>query len=240
MGAPATVILFPEDPSIPAFFFDMTKKEQHTFESEVTESPVENGGVINDHVIHKPDTFVCTVVVSNTPLEPTWEGQGAVGPIVLRLPGYPSRVTSNGVAPPITSRTVQAVGFQIDALEKNRVVAALDWLNDRRLKAQPMLIATPIHIYEHMILSIIDLPVDRTTQRGEFTLTFKHLEIVSTDQVTSPAPKEARGAPQASAGKTGEVTDPIDEAVNKGAEKLQQYLSFKKSVANDLAKGAGV
>lgn len=241
MGSLATVILFPEDVTIPAFFFDMTRSETHSFETELTKNPIESGGNVNDHAIHQPDKFMCSVCVSNTPLEQTWDGHGVIGPIVLTLPGYPGKVTAAGVAPPIAQRSLQAVGLQVDALEKNRVVAALDWLNERRLKVQPLLIATPIHIYEHMVLTKIELPVTRSTQFGEFALTFEHLEIVTTDQVSAPAPKEARGAPQANLGKTTTPdADPLDAAAQKGVQKAQKWLNGTDSFALDALQSIGV
>ena len=49
---------------------DVTMSENHTFESEVTDYPVESGGSISDNIRPRPITVSMEGIISNTPLEP--------------------------------------------------------------------------------------------------------------------------------------------------------------------------
>lgn len=51
------------------FAIDCLISDNHTFESEVTEFPVESGSTISDNIRPKPITIVMECIVSNTPLE---------------------------------------------------------------------------------------------------------------------------------------------------------------------------
>lgn len=49
---------------------DAAAREEHNFEADVSEHPVETGAAITDHVRAKPPTVVIEGIVSDTPLEP--------------------------------------------------------------------------------------------------------------------------------------------------------------------------
>lgn len=48
--------------------FDAASLETHTFDSEVTEEPIERGEIVTDHIVVKPAMVSFEVVLSNTPL----------------------------------------------------------------------------------------------------------------------------------------------------------------------------
>jgi hypothetical protein len=50
---------------------DIAISEEHSFENEVTDHPVESGGNVTDNTIDKPLTITITGLVSNTPLTQT-------------------------------------------------------------------------------------------------------------------------------------------------------------------------
>lgn len=56
--------------TIDGFSVDITRSEEHSFESEVTEHPVEKGANITDHVRNKPITITMECVVSDSPVGP--------------------------------------------------------------------------------------------------------------------------------------------------------------------------
>lgn len=65
---------------INGFLIDCALKENHTFDSDVTEYPVESGGKITDNILPRPITVEIEGLVTNTPLGPiatTRETQGA-------------------------------------------------------------------------------------------------------------------------------------------------------------------
>lgn len=47
--------------------FDAVEVEDHTFETEITDEPVETGCSISDHAYDKPDRLTITAAVSNLP-----------------------------------------------------------------------------------------------------------------------------------------------------------------------------
>lgn len=49
---------------------DVTLSEEHTFESDITDYPVESGGTISDNIRPKPITVTIEGLVTNTPLDP--------------------------------------------------------------------------------------------------------------------------------------------------------------------------
>lgn len=54
---------------IDGFVIDCLLSDNHTFESEITEFPVENGSTISDNIRNKPLVVAMECIVSNTPLE---------------------------------------------------------------------------------------------------------------------------------------------------------------------------
>lgn len=55
--------------TINGFAIDASLSEDHTFDNEITEYPIEDGSVITDHVRRKPTQVVIEGLVSDTPLE---------------------------------------------------------------------------------------------------------------------------------------------------------------------------
>lgn len=53
---------------IDGFEIDCAEQEQHAFDSEVTEHPVENGADIADHIRARPVTVTMSGIVSDTPI----------------------------------------------------------------------------------------------------------------------------------------------------------------------------
>lgn len=206
----ATVFLFPDNPRIQTFAFDITKTETHNFVSTLTKNPVEDGSTNTDQVVVEPASFSCTVGISNTPIETTFEGEGAIGPILLQMPNMPPSTLPFSFGTVQDPRPRRTTGFQI-GVATDRVKRMLDRLNILRTTVQTMTVLTSKHQYDNMVLTTIALPIEHT-EYAEFTLTFEELIIVSTDQVTAPKPKEPRGAPTTPAGDNNPAKDAIDQA----------------------------
>lgn len=231
----STVQLFPDKASIQSFAFDITKSETHSFESTLTKNPIENGSTVTDQVIVAPARFVCVVGISNTPVETTAEHEGLLGPITINLPGYPpSQVATDLLFPsPVLARSLTVQGFKI-ANPVDRVKRMLDRLNILRTTVQTLTIVTSKHTYDSMVLTKIDLPIEKE-HYGEFTLTFEELIVVSTDQVTAPKPKEPRGAPTTDHG----ASDPTKDAISQGEKMFSDFFSGKTSILRTGAIAVG-
>jgi len=67
---PGTQVLVRQLAMIDGFLLDCSLSEEHVFESEVTEYPVEQGADVTDNVRPKPITVTMEALVSNTPINP--------------------------------------------------------------------------------------------------------------------------------------------------------------------------
>lgn len=179
----STVYLVPDDPKYPPIGFDCTIREGHALTSRATQQPLESGSVVSDHIIHEPDTFVCSVMTTQQPTRVTFFGDGVTRPVSL---GDGSSV----------------LGFTIDR-PADLIQEMLDRLDALRLAAATMTILTSHRTYEVMRLLSIELPKEPNERgAGKFNLNFSKLLIVQTSIVQAPKPKEPRGATLAKKGDT--------------------------------------
>ncbi|HEY1814902.1 MAG TPA: hypothetical protein VGG74_21290 [Kofleriaceae bacterium] len=136
---------------IGAYTIDASIREVHTYESEVTQFPVEQGSPIADNVRPKPITVQLEGVVSDTPLPPIAQGRDVVG----------SGQGDGDDSPP-------SVG----------ALAALLAIRDAR---EPVTISTALKSYDNMALQNLEIPRDTTTGEAlRFTATFVQIVIVTT------------------------------------------------------------
>lgn len=63
--------------TIDGYIVDAALVEQHQLDNEITENPIEKGGIINDHVYEMPDVITLDCVVSDTPLGPVALARGS-------------------------------------------------------------------------------------------------------------------------------------------------------------------
>jgi hypothetical protein len=56
-------------PTIGALALDAALSENHSFESEVSQFPVEDGSIITDHIVNKPDSVTINGLVTDSPID---------------------------------------------------------------------------------------------------------------------------------------------------------------------------
>lgn len=140
---------------IGSYIIDTSTNEVHTYESDVTEFPVEQGSPISDNIRPKPIVVVITGIVSDTPLPPIAAGRQVVG----------SNESDGDDSPPSVS-----------------ALAALIAIRDAR---QEVSISTAVASYDNMALQSLVIPRDPTTGEAlGFTATFKQIVIVTTLRAT--------------------------------------------------------
>jgi hypothetical protein len=181
----STVYLVPDDPKFDAVGFDVTMNEEHTSTTTATANPVEDGSVVNDHLIHEPDTFACQVLVTNTPLRTTFYGDGDTRLVDVTVPQFEGR----GVVIPSQSKLLGFTGTR----DANLVDEMHKRLEALRLAGALMTVLTSTKTYDTMILTSVGLPRgQKTIGQGTFSLSFVKLKIVQTQTVRAPKPKEKR------------------------------------------------
>ncbi|HEY1815558.1 MAG TPA: hypothetical protein VGG74_24590 [Kofleriaceae bacterium] len=138
------------------YTIDASIREVHTFESEVTQFPVEQGSPISDNVRPKPITVQLEGIVSDTPLPPI-----------------------------VQSREVEVVGSgpgDDDSPPSVDAIAALLAIRDAR---EPVPISTALKSYDNMALQNLEIPRDSTTGEAlRFTATFVQIVIVTTTRAS--------------------------------------------------------
>lgn len=136
---------------------DAALSETQTFESEVSEHPVEVGANVVDHIRPKP--------------------------VVLRVDGV---VTNTPTTPVQVRRAANDAGVSLDAPQyvAGRAQAALAFLLDLRDNPRLVTVTTKRAAYEEMALVSLSVPEDRTT--GDvlrFSATFRQVRTITLRRV---------------------------------------------------------
>jgi hypothetical protein len=66
---------------------DASVREVHGIEADVTEHPVESGGVISDHYIQRPRVVTIEGIISRTPIETGFPGASAISSVTNLVNG---------------------------------------------------------------------------------------------------------------------------------------------------------
>ena len=158
---------------IPDFHIDVTLTENHSFEAEATENPVEEGVVISDHIDLKPESFTITGVISDTPLGLAASAQGAasiagayLGKKVVGPLGALAGVGAGALAGTLTGNS-------------NRMKNAFDHLRDLQTKRVPFTVITGLRRYTTMVVTSLTINRDGKSGRSfNFTAVFKQIRVV--------------------------------------------------------------
>lgn len=74
--------------NIKTLYFDIVTSINHKFESEISQFPLEDGSIISDHIINKPDKLTFTVEMSNSPFQNVkTSNDGTSVPSPINYPG---------------------------------------------------------------------------------------------------------------------------------------------------------
>lgn len=194
--------------------FDLTVTETLISSVTMTEFPVEEGADITDHVRKNADMCTLEVYVSNSPItlenfvDPS-SPRGAIQSVQLDLPEFKVPLTSglgilNRLASLFSSSTpVKALLLQFDT-DFSAPIETLQVLTQIQAEARQIDVFGRDWFLEDMILTDIDAPLDEESgDGGKYTLQFKHIRIVQTQQVTKPVSAEPRAKTPQSNGSKG-------------------------------------
>lgn len=143
------------------FIIDVSITEDHTFDSEVTEFPVESGSTISDNIRPKPITITVEGLVSNTPI-----GQTRV-----------ARINTHHVLDAAGNDT----GRGVVGSPAQEGYALLLEVRDNR---EPVVVATSLDVFENMVMTHLSIPRSAGSAAAlRFTATFQQIEIVQNKRV---------------------------------------------------------
>lgn len=210
--------------------FDVVTSETITKTSVSTDSPVETGANVSDHVRSELDRVTLEVFVTNAPIQGgnhvnPYSKRGDFEGITLAIPKYRqpfnslSALINAGISalsnlifgPPSPPR---AVLLQFSE-EFNAVQETWNVLDQLRQQATLISVIAPNWSSESMIIDSLSMP--RTSIEGDgakISISFKQIRIVETKQTLAPVPAEPRAKGVAKAGAAGgkPVTSPVEKS----------------------------
>lgn len=164
---------------IRGFVIDVTISEDHTFDSEVTEFPVESGSTISDNVRPKPITLSMDGIVSNSPIGSVRQQRAVSAPSAsnsLFSTIGAAALTSSGAGDGLITPTDDDIG--------NPAAEAYQLLQEVRTTREPVTVVTTLDVFDNMVM--IHLSIPRKPGNGaalEFSATFQQVEIVTNNRV---------------------------------------------------------
>ncbi len=146
------------------YLIDCLLSDEHEYEAEVTEYPVESGATITDNIRPKPLTITMECLISNTPIGPLATIRDPLSNVAgtFQLPSYHTGQDPNAretAQPPVS-----------DAY--NRMLEIRD-------KREPVTIRTSLGTFSNMAMKSLSIP--RASGRGDdlqFTASFQQIKIV--------------------------------------------------------------
>lgn len=233
----------PRHVTIGDIWIDVSVREGHDLQAEVTEHPVESGANIADHIRPLPATLAIDGIVTNHPIElPGSHVEGARQRAnSIEIEAEPS-VGAAAIIPGVDQAVALLGALRIDVTSKrtfaatplhftepfDRVSAVHQALVAMFERRQLVTIVTGLTTYQNVALT--SLHVERSGAGGrdrlEFSASARVLRIVSSQTAKLPDPVDARAKPGKSRGK--QATTKVDPATlsepNKSA--LAKTLGF--------------
>ena len=189
-------VLFRPARRIGSFVAQVTIKEEHTDELEITDHPVEQGAKITDHSYLRPSELVIECAWSDSPT-PRGFLETAVAPITGTMNGVAQIITGNGLS---QSRDVYR---NLLALQNSRT---------------PIDVITGKRPYTNMLVRSIKVTTDKETENSlKATIMLRQVILVQTQILTVGAPKENQANPQVTQATSPQGTKQLTPAPNYNA-----------------------
>jgi len=169
---------------------DATLSENHRSIVEPTDSAIEDGSVISDHLDIQPKEITIEAVVSNNPLSIT---QAVIGNAAGLVGSVIGRGSQSNISGAIASGSLAAYGNAIARTvvnEGNRAKMAMEKLQAAQESGVTLSIKTRLKNYTNMILR--DFTATRDASTGnvlQFTAVLREIRLVTSQTIQTP--KEA-------------------------------------------------
>lgn len=150
------------DDTIYEIALDVCKARRYRYGAVITDYPIEDGSSIGDHRKKNPDAVEIEGMVSGSPLISV----STVEPLALKGDG-------TSLSQPSAPSAMQA---------------AHDLLHDIHDKHRWVTVVTEYRTHENMLLESLEIPRDaKTGMAFDFTVSFKHVSVVTTQATALPA-----------------------------------------------------
>lgn len=197
--------------AIGPFVAQVTLRETHTDDLEITEHPVELGAAISDHAYKKPAEVVIECAWSNSPQNPGLIN-GLLGAISGTLDGLGSILSGS------SPDQVRSLYEQLLALQESRV---------------PFDVYTAKRTYQNMLLKTLATTTDRSTENMlSVTATLRQVLIARTQIISvTTAPIEDMAIPQS----TAPVLDKGVKQISEGLSTFNPLAGAKSLLSSNVA-----
>lgn len=157
------------------YLIDVTLSEDHRFESDITEHPVESGASISDNIRPKPIMVTMEGLVSNTPL-------AEMAKIRNIRPPAENALSALGLSGAAGALNHASTGIKTS----EEAYAHLLTIWERR---EPVTIRTSLGTFENMALESISFPrASGEADALRFSATFKQIKVVKNKRVKVAIP----------------------------------------------------
>ena len=189
---------------------DAVLSEQHEYENEVSQFPLEEGADITDHVKLYPETIIIDGFITNSPIRVLYED---VSEVIKRKPGEAE------VRRETRTNAINNVELAQDILLK---------ISGRQIQGNnttPEIvdIVTGLRVYTGMVMTSLSIPRNaRTGQAIQFTARFTRIVTVQSETIAIPDPQpEFKN-------KTQSKVDVGNQTTTKSNTKTTTAVSFAK------------
>lgn len=224
---------------------DVIPQLENTLSSTVTEFPLEDGSIVSDHIIHHPDLLRLEIAQTQTPfIDSDDEGneiEFVKASLPLDLPA--TRFRPKGLlfltlqAEGALGAVAGALGFGGNkpavAIEifrppyegRDRINELFDKLSDARLRGATMTLDWLGRRWTNYYIEQLTYTRSKGRELGQFSLSMKQVQTVSTATASLPSPAEARLKLGVNGG---------NRPAKKDADKASAGESAKKSLLKQL------
>lgn len=181
---------------------DVSLSENHQRTSVVTQSEIEDGSAIHDHVVLNPKQLIIEGFISDTPLafnsigvDKSFSGlvKSGVGLIAgTAVSGVTSALnnafggknsTASNLAQVTAALGVASLAAKITGLPR-KVEDIFAVLEELWVDREPFTVATKLHVYDNMIIASLSVPRNARIGRGiQFTATLQQITIVKSSTI---------------------------------------------------------
>lgn len=207
----------PQRAQIGVMQLDASVSETHSRVANVSQSPIEDGSNIADHITLNPVGLSITGLVSDVPLSIinsiVGAGVGAVSNVTNALGGIAGTAAAAGLG----SVASLVTGNPRDPSD------SFKYLEELFENRQPFTVITRLKRYEDMVIKSLNVPRSAQNGRGlRFTIQLEQVIIVESSEVLIPPFILGGGA-----GNRGQSTSKLGKQAAKGAsEQAERKSSF--------------
>lgn len=166
---------------------DATMREQHTYNAQPTENPIEDGSTITDHVNIKPRELQLECIITNNPLSLV---SAVIGSAAGLVGGIVGRASQNNIVAAVATGGFATLATKVARTivnDRNRVGMAIQRLQAAWEGATPISVENALTVYQNMVITNLQMNRSRTTADSLFfTVSLKEVRFVSSRIVRVP------------------------------------------------------